>query len=131
MHASAFLLPALAAVAHARDGMRHADSLPESVTRPSPSMPTSWNAYQNPFKIPHAGYSFTAGRAQDIKWEPTTQGTVTIILRTGDSDDLAAGSPIAGTSAAPLLEPSRTPSASHHPPSFPSQPRNPSRPEPR
>lgn len=52
----------------------------------------------NPFKIPASGLSATAGQALDLQWNPTTNGTVTLVLRSGaNSDDLAAGTVIART----------------------------------
>ncbi|KAA8642228.1 hypothetical protein EYZ11_009011 [Aspergillus tanneri] len=37
----------------------------------------------NPFNIPPSGYSFTAGEATTLNWEPTTSGTVTLRLQWG------------------------------------------------
>ncbi|KAF2459709.1 Ser-Thr-rich glycosyl-phosphatidyl-inositol-anchored membrane family-domain-containing protein [Lineolata rhizophorae] len=51
--------------------------------------------YQNPFHIPANGLSFRAGESSEITWSPTTEGTVTIVLRSGTSDDLAQGLPVA------------------------------------
>lgn len=51
----------------------------------------------NPFKIP-PGFSATAGQPLDLQWNPTTQGTVTLVLRSGSSNDLAEGTIIACTS---------------------------------
>lgn len=54
-------------------------------------------AQQNPFNIPDGGYSgVTAGNSLDLSWSPTTGGTVTLVLRSGDSSDLAAGTEIVG-----------------------------------
>ncbi|KAK6395097.1 hypothetical protein LTR65_001286 [Meristemomyces frigidus] len=49
----------------------------------------------NPFKIPTSGLSATAGQAVDLEWNPTTQGSITLILRSGASNDLVAGTVIA------------------------------------
>ncbi|KAJ9648461.1 hypothetical protein H2199_001316 [Coniosporium tulheliwenetii] len=48
----------------------------------------------NPFNIPTT-FSFTAGEPTTITWEPTTPGTVTLILRSGASNNLNSGAPIA------------------------------------
>lgn len=37
----------------------------------------------NPFSIPVDGYTFTTGEPTALKWEPTTQGTVSLILQWG------------------------------------------------
>ncbi|KAI9869036.1 MAG: hypothetical protein M1813_002859 [Trichoglossum hirsutum] len=49
----------------------------------------------NPFNIPPSGLSFTAGSPSAITWTPTSQGTITIILRQGSSTALGDGTPIA------------------------------------
>ncbi|KAH0543328.1 hypothetical protein GP486_008586 [Trichoglossum hirsutum] len=49
----------------------------------------------NPFVIPTSGLSFAAGSPATINWTPTSQGTVTIILRQGTSVALGDGTPIA------------------------------------
>lgn len=50
---------------------------------------------QNPFKIPTSGLSFVAGQTSPIQWTPSTNGTVTLVLRSGNSNNLAIGTPIA------------------------------------
>ncbi|KXT11788.1 hypothetical protein AC579_9229 [Pseudocercospora musae] len=49
----------------------------------------------NPFKIPTTGLQATAGEPLTLSWEPTTSGTVSLILRSGNSNNLAAGTTIA------------------------------------
>ncbi|KAI9681139.1 MAG: hypothetical protein M1817_002421 [Caeruleum heppii] len=49
----------------------------------------------NPFNIPPEGLTASAGQATELKWEPTTSGTVTLILREGASSDLNPGTEIA------------------------------------
>ncbi|KAF7184990.1 putative cell wall protein [Pseudocercospora fuligena] len=49
----------------------------------------------NPFKIPTTGLQATAGEPLTLSWEPTTSGTVSLILRSGSSNDLAEGTVIA------------------------------------
>lgn len=49
----------------------------------------------NPFNIPSTGLSCTAGQACDLKWTPTTSGTISLVLRNGASNDLAKGVTIA------------------------------------
>ena len=49
----------------------------------------------NPFVIPPEGLGFKAGQAATVKWQPTTKGTVTIVLRSGNGADLEAGLPVA------------------------------------
>ncbi|KAK4957219.1 hypothetical protein LTR10_005178 [Elasticomyces elasticus] len=51
----------------------------------------------NPFNIPNGGYSVTAGSPTDLTWKPTTSGTVTLILRSGPSSNLIAGTVIASS----------------------------------
>ena len=51
----------------------------------------------NPFNIPAEGYNFTAGHASTITWKPTTEGDVTLRLRSGPTNDLDQGIVIAGT----------------------------------
>ena len=60
----------------------------------SPSV-TNYNDVQNPFKIPSNGFSFTAGQKSTISWDPTTKGTISLVLRSGDSANLGAGTIIA------------------------------------
>ncbi|KAK0347365.1 hypothetical protein LTR02_002966 [Friedmanniomyces endolithicus] len=52
----------------------------------------------NPFKIP-TNFSATAGQPLSLNWNPTTSGTVTLVLRSGASSDLAAGTVIASSIA--------------------------------
>ncbi|TKA67454.1 hypothetical protein B0A55_08077 [Friedmanniomyces simplex] len=52
----------------------------------------------NSFKIP-TNFSATAGQPLALSWNPTTQGTVTLVLRSGASSDLAAGTIIASSIA--------------------------------
>ncbi|KAK5691545.1 hypothetical protein LTR97_011538 [Elasticomyces elasticus] len=51
----------------------------------------------NPFNVPNGGYSVTAGSPTDLTWKPTTSGTVTLILRSGPSSNLIAGTVIASS----------------------------------
>ncbi|KAK5677351.1 hypothetical protein LTS10_009921 [Elasticomyces elasticus] len=51
----------------------------------------------NPFNVPNGGYSVTAGSPTDLTWNPTTSGTVTLILRSGPSSNLIAGTVIASS----------------------------------
>lgn len=37
----------------------------------------------NPFRIPNGGYSFQAGSATTLNWDPTSHGTVTLKLQWG------------------------------------------------
>lgn len=41
-------------------------------------------------------FQATAGEPVTITWDPTTEGTVSLILRSGASSNLAEGTPIAG-----------------------------------
>lgn len=43
----------------------------------------SANSKANPFSIPTDGYTFTTGESTALKWEPTTTGTVSLILQWG------------------------------------------------
>jgi hypothetical protein len=54
-------------------------------------------AQPNPFKIPQGGLSATAGTPLDLAWTPTTTGTVSLVLRSGESTDLKKGVTIACT----------------------------------
>lgn len=54
-------------------------------------------AEPNPFKIPTGGLSATAGEPLDLEWTPTTTGTVTLVLRSGESTNLKKGVTIACT----------------------------------
>ncbi|TKA60116.1 hypothetical protein B0A49_10843 [Cryomyces minteri] len=47
--------------------------------------------YQNPFNIPSTGIAFTAGQPTTLNWQPTTSGTVTLVVRQGASNNLAQG----------------------------------------
>ncbi|CAK4031525.1 Hypothetical predicted protein [Lecanosticta acicola] len=49
----------------------------------------------NPFNVAASGLSASAGQDLKLTWSPTTQGTVSLILRSGGSDDLKAGTTIA------------------------------------
>lgn len=49
------------------------------------------NDNPNAFQIPDGGLSFTAGESTTVNWDPTTSGTVTLILRSGASSNLAEG----------------------------------------
>ncbi|KAF2836411.1 hypothetical protein M501DRAFT_917261, partial [Patellaria atrata CBS 101060] len=55
----------------------------------------SAGASPNPFHIPREGLNFEAGETTEISWDPTTDGTVTLILRSGPSGNLEEGEPIA------------------------------------
>ncbi|KAI7074088.1 hypothetical protein KC352_g42215, partial [Hortaea werneckii] len=52
---------------------------------------------QNAFKIPEAGLSATGGQPVDLQWDPTTDGTVTLVLRSGSSNNLNEGTVIASS----------------------------------
>lgn len=69
-------------------------------------------AQSNPFKIPPTGLAAKGGQALNLEWTPTTNGTVSLILRSGNSADLAEGTTIACKSAFSqhALPYSRTPS---------------------
>lgn len=49
----------------------------------------------NPFKIPNGGYTFTAGQATTLNWDPTTGGTVSLLLQHGEVTTASEGTPIA------------------------------------
>ena len=49
----------------------------------------------NGFKIPQGGLTCTAGQPCDLKWQPSTQGTVSLVLRSGASNNLEKGVTIA------------------------------------
>ncbi|EME87483.1 putative GPI anchored protein [Pseudocercospora fijiensis CIRAD86] len=49
----------------------------------------------NPFNIPTTGLQATAGEPLTLSWKPTTSGTISLILRSGSSNNLAAGTVIA------------------------------------
>lgn len=58
---------------------------------------TSESNGSNPFSIPTESLNTEAGETVDLKWDPTTEGTVTIYLRSGASNDLNKGVAIACT----------------------------------
>lgn len=49
----------------------------------------------NAFKIPPEGLMSSAGKTTNLQWTPTTDGTVTLILRSGASNNLNEGAVIA------------------------------------
>ena len=49
----------------------------------------------NAFIIPDEGLSATGGQPLDLKWQPTTDGTISLILRSGSAENLAEGTIIA------------------------------------
>jgi hypothetical protein len=51
----------------------------------------------NPFNIPTTSLNTEAGETVNLTWKPTTQGTVTIYLRSGASNALNKGVAIACT----------------------------------
>ncbi|GME50329.1 Cell wall beta-glucan synthesis [Neofusicoccum parvum] len=53
------------------------------------------SAAENAFIVPTEGFSPVAGKSVDLKWDPTAGKTVTLVLRSGASNDLKEGSPIA------------------------------------
>ena len=50
----------------------------------------------NPFKIAYGAESVTptVGQPYKLEWTPTTDGTISLILRWGPSDNLADGIPL-------------------------------------
>ncbi|KAF2718824.1 hypothetical protein K431DRAFT_124620 [Polychaeton citri CBS 116435] len=46
----------------------------------------------NPFSVPSGGFSAVAGESLELNWNPTTDGTVTLVLRSGASSNLNQGS---------------------------------------
>jgi hypothetical protein len=52
-------------------------------------------ARENAFNIPKNGYSFTAGEATTLSWEPSTEGTVTLKLQHGEVLTSDSGTTIA------------------------------------
>ena len=52
-------------------------------------------AAQNAFNVPDGGYAPKPGQNQNISWTPTTQGTVSLYLRSGNSAYLNNGTGIA------------------------------------
>ncbi|KAF2229488.1 hypothetical protein EV356DRAFT_510856 [Viridothelium virens] len=55
----------------------------------------SFSSDQNPFSIPSDGFNATAGQKLTLNWSPTTSGTVSLVLRTGEGNDLEKGVSIA------------------------------------
>ncbi|KAK3059133.1 hypothetical protein LTR09_000699 [Extremus antarcticus] len=51
----------------------------------------------NPFIIPEAGIAAKGGKPLTLQWKPTTQGTVTLVLRSGSSNNLNSGTVIASS----------------------------------
>ncbi|KAL4911863.1 Ser-Thr-rich glycosyl-phosphatidyl-inositol-anchored membrane family-domain-containing protein [Aspergillus aurantiobrunneus] len=51
-------------------------------------------ARDNAFNIPNGGYVFTAGEPTTLTWDPTTQGTVTLKLQSGNAFDSSTGTTI-------------------------------------
>ncbi|KAF2480476.1 Ser-Thr-rich glycosyl-phosphatidyl-inositol-anchored membrane family-domain-containing protein [Neohortaea acidophila] len=56
-------------------------------------------AQSNPFKIPPTGLAAKGGQALNLEWTPTTNGTVSLILRSGNAANLAEGTTIASNIA--------------------------------
>ncbi|KAL4986918.1 Ser-Thr-rich glycosyl-phosphatidyl-inositol-anchored membrane family-domain-containing protein [Aspergillus falconensis] len=54
-------------------------------------------ARENAFNIPKDGYTFTAGEATTLSWDPTTEGTVTLKLQHGDVLTSDSGTTIASS----------------------------------
>lgn len=54
----------------------------------------------NAFKIPPSGLTASAGQTTNLQWTPTTDGSVTLILRSGASNNLNEGAVIACRSSA-------------------------------
>ncbi|EME49786.1 hypothetical protein DOTSEDRAFT_40928 [Dothistroma septosporum NZE10] len=52
----------------------------------------------NPFKI-NGSLDTAAGKSLQLQWNPTTQGSVSLILRSGSSNNLAEGTTIAANIA--------------------------------
>lgn len=48
-------------------------------------------AADNAFKVPTGGYNATAGQSLTLDWDATTSDTVSLVLRSGASSDLTAG----------------------------------------
>lgn len=51
-------------------------------------------AQVNPFSYPVHGETLNAGTVVVLKWTPTTPGTVSLVLRSGNSNALSSGTPI-------------------------------------
>jgi hypothetical protein len=56
----------------------------------------------NPFNIPTTSLNTEAGATVNLTWKPTTEGPVTIYLRSGASNNLNKGVAIASTSRFPI-----------------------------
>ncbi|RDW81763.1 GPI anchored serine-threonine rich family protein [Aspergillus mulundensis] len=54
-------------------------------------------ARENAFNIPKDGYSFTAGEATTLSWDPSTEGTVTLKLQYGDVLTSSSGTTLASS----------------------------------
>ncbi|KAL4813347.1 Ser-Thr-rich glycosyl-phosphatidyl-inositol-anchored membrane family-domain-containing protein [Aspergillus spinulosporus] len=54
-------------------------------------------ARENAFNIPKDGYTFTAGEATTLSWEPSTEGTVTLKLQHGEILTSDSGTTIASS----------------------------------
>ena len=71
----------------------------QTTAAPSATPSTAPVSYDNPFIVPTTGFpSFTAGQPGNLSWHPTTQGTITIVLRSGNAGNLIAGALVARTS---------------------------------
>lgn len=57
----------------------------------------------NPFQIPAKGYLLTAGQPTTFNWQPTTQGTITLLLKAGPNGNLATILTIACMHSLPVL----------------------------
>lgn len=53
------------------------------------------SAAENAFIVPTSGFSPVAGKDIALNWDPTAGKTVTLVLRSGSSNNLKEGSPIA------------------------------------
>lgn len=61
----------------------------------APYLVIAQSGNENTFIIPTTGLQATAGEPLSLKWNPTTSGTVSLILRSGSSNNLAEGTTIA------------------------------------
>lgn len=62
---------------------------PPATTTPAPSQGGKSDSLgNNPISAPTAGDEIKAGKPVTIVWKPTTDGTITLRLRKGDSDNL-------------------------------------------
>lgn len=52
-------------------------------------------AAQNPFSYPVNGQTINAGDTVNLRWAPSTPGTVTLVVRNGNPSDLNPGTTIA------------------------------------